>query len=161
MYDGQHLLLTDAHGKQLGAWLESGAPAALTGKAKYEADIRAAASDDALRAIFADAREFCRLNNDLDAWLDIKAAIDAQRAIAGTEAADAEDAAITEDQALHLDGLIDDVGADRDKFLAHYNLTHIGALPAEDYDDIVALLGRKRKAKGKGKQPAKDKEARV
>lgn len=64
-----------------------------------------------------------------------------------TDAAGIVDAEpITEAQALDLQALMEEVRADRDKFLRYYKIRHIGDLPADRYAHAVRTLESKRGA---------------
>ena len=55
-------------------------------------------------------------------------------------------APITEEQAATLDSLIDEVGADRIKFLRYMKVNKLEDIRAQAYDDAVSALEAKRKA---------------
>lgn len=51
---------------------------------------------------------------------------------------------ISASQAADLDSLIDEVGADRQKFMKYLRLTNLADLPAQAFKDAVAALEKKR-----------------
>jgi len=57
----------------------------------------------------------------------------------------AEVETITESQEADLSALLDDVGADRGKFLAYLNVDSLAEIPARRYRDAVRAAERKRK----------------
>ena len=55
--------------------------------------------------------------------------------------------AITASQAADLGSLLDEVGANRDKFLAYYNIDSIDQLPASCFQEAVRITEEKRKSR--------------
>jgi hypothetical protein len=56
-------------------------------------------------------------------------------------------ARITESQAADVESLIQEVGADKEKFLKFYRIKALGELPAKDLEGAVAELNRRRARK--------------
>lgn len=63
-----------------------------------------------------------------------------------TEQTSAEVAPITEDQAANLQALIEEVDANKTKFMKYLGVMQLGDLPSTKYADAVAALERKRQA---------------
>jgi hypothetical protein len=55
-------------------------------------------------------------------------------------------APITPEQAADLQAMVEEVGADRDKFLAYFKVDSLDGLPATKYAAAVAALNKKRSA---------------
>lgn len=67
----------------------------------------------------------------------------------GRDTGASDDAVVTEEQAANLGALIDDVGADKAKFLAFFKVASIAAIPASRFTEAVRMLEAKRKAGAK------------
>jgi hypothetical protein len=50
------------------------------------------------------------------------------------------------DEAMNLSAMIDEVGADKEKFLAYYGIDSVESMPAEKYASAIRALEKKRKA---------------
>ena len=53
---------------------------------------------------------------------------------------------VTTEHAANIDTLIDEVGADRKKFLAHFKVAKVTEIPETRYDEVVNALEHKRAA---------------